>query len=253
MAGREQFKIWILTSSAALLAAAVYLWLVPPLQKEGGEEKGGPGAGVVTGRQVKKTAIELTRLGPESMDALFVDEATLLDPTPLFLPTRWNSGQNPLPASLIRDLTGSFADYPAQVFHIETSLALSFPPNGQLPGDSVGLLGVLESRTPFIGMGRSEGAVPVLVAREAVVEVVEAGSGRRVWSETVREERFPVTNWQPMEFLLAVDVMGLVGPPVVVQRSGSERIDAFFKDYLARTLRVGERLSPGSYRVRVGP
>jgi hypothetical protein len=56
-----------------------------------------------------------------------------------------------------------------------------------------------------------------------------------------------------MEFVAAVDPAGLVGPLVPTVRSGVEEVDNFFQNYLARTLRVGERLAPGFYRICVGP
>jgi hypothetical protein len=60
-------------------------------------------------------------------------------------------------------------------------------------------------------------------------------------------------GWAPVEFVARVDAAGLVGPLVVTERSGLEEVDVFFANYLARTLRVGERLAPGFYRICVGP
>ncbi len=56
-----------------------------------------------------------------------------------------------------------------------------------------------------------------------------------------------------MEFLAAVDPAGLVGPPVLMLRSDAADVEAYFGRYLADTLRVGQRLSPGFYRICVGP
>ena len=60
-------------------------------------------------------------------------------------------------------------------------------------------------------------------------------------------------DWQPAEFLIAVTPAGLLGRPVETVSSDVEDVDVFFRDYLARTLRLGERLPPGFYRVVVGP
>jgi hypothetical protein len=48
------------------------------------------------------------------------------------------------------------------------------------------------------------------------------------------------------------DAAGLVGPLVPTIRSGTAA-DAYFLKYLTESLRVGERLSPGFYRISVGP
>jgi hypothetical protein len=60
-------------------------------------------------------------------------------------------------------------------------------------------------------------------------------------------------DWQPAEFLVSVTVSGILGRPVETASSDLEDVDVFFRDYLAKTLRLGERLPPGNYRVVVGP
>jgi hypothetical protein len=44
-----------------------------------------------------------------------------------------------------------------------------------------------------------------------------------------------------------------LGRPVDTASSDIEEVDAFFRDYLVKTLHLGERLAPGMYRVVVGP
>ena len=56
-----------------------------------------------------------------------------------------------------------------------------------------------------------------------------------------------------MEFIAAVDTAGLVGPLVPTVRSTDADVDDYFGRYLAETLRVGQRLAPGFYRISVGP
>jgi hypothetical protein len=40
---------------------------------------------------------------------------------------------------------------------------------------------------------------------------------------------------------------------VVMSRSGVDEVDSYFSKYLVHTLRVGERLEAGIYRICVGP
>jgi hypothetical protein len=56
-----------------------------------------------------------------------------------------------------------------------------------------------------------------------------------------------------LEFIVAINPAGIVGAPILASGSGWEEVDAFFRTYLVKTFRVGERLSPGQYRVVVGP
>jgi hypothetical protein len=89
----------------------------------------------------------------------------------------------------------------------------------------------------------------------AYVEIVDAGTGRSVFGAPVNDAQPPTSSvpWQPMEFMAAVDSSGLVGPVVPTTRSGVAEVDAYFGRYLADTLRVGQRLAPGFYRIVVGP
>jgi len=44
-----------------------------------------------------------------------------------------------------------------------------------------------------------------------------------------------------------------VGDLVLTSSSDSEEVDSFFRSYLVKTFRLGERLNPGRYRILVGP
>jgi hypothetical protein len=63
-------------------------------------------------------------------------------------------------------------------------------------------------------------------------------------------------EWQPMEFLAAIEPGGLVGRPSLVASSGVEKVDQYFLEYLVKDWRVGERLSKlktGFYLIKLGP
>ena len=89
-----------------------------------------------------------------------------------------------------------------------------------------------------------------------MLEIREVGTGR-----TVRVPNLAANvvlpdgraEWQPAEFLVCVTAEGLLGKPVETVSSNVEDVDVFLRDYLAGTLRLGERLAPGMYRVIVGP
>jgi hypothetical protein len=108
---------------------------------------------------------------------------------------------------------------------------------------------------PLHGFGRKEAARGAPQARGGFVEIVTASTHERVFAGPLPPDARPKTEtrWTPVEFLAVVDATGLVGTLMVVQRSEVEEIDLHFRNYLARTYRVGERLAPGSYRIIVGP
>lgn len=195
----------------------------------------------------------LTRLDPNAGNVLLNEEAMLFDPTPLFLPTEWNVGHNTLPDNLIRDIGHSFKDYPAQLTFDEVGVALGFPAPVEVPAKVTDALPMLGRQQPFAGMGRTGAPVAVLPERGARVEVMAVRDGVQALSLTVPVGQVPAGLWQPMEFLLAVDAAGLVGPPVLMAQASDERLGATLQEMLAKTLHLGERLGPGIYRVCVGP
>lgn len=188
------------------------------------------------------------------------DEAAIFDPTPLFLPTKLNAAPRPL------DLPppgAAFPDYQPRLGFAEMELkldALALPaPIGVPPRPQTAPGAVLALPAPGalgLGFGRTDAAVTELKPRGGFVEITAAGDGRRLLSQPLPEAVRPPGGdkpWQPLEFVAAVDAAGLVGPPVPTVRSGVEEVDTYFQNYLARTLRVGERLPPGFYRICVGP
>jgi hypothetical protein len=186
-------------------------------------------------------------------DAVFDEKKALADPTPLFLPTPWNAARmnvaKPEPGA-------TFENYPP-IFSPAAS-ATGLKPILPAPvGVPVTPTEALLSERPgplLLGFGRSEAALPVLPERGAVVEIVAEGTGQPVLRETLRDARPPGEGeWQPMKFIVAVNTTGLVGTLAVTQRSGVEAVDEYFQKYLVQTLRIGQRLAPGFYRISVGP
>jgi hypothetical protein len=148
----------------------------------------------------------------------------------------------------------AFAGFPARLTFAESGLALHLPPAAAVPENPAEALAGDPPGAPFIGFGRSDLKVETLPPRGAYVEIVDAGSGKRVFGQPVADAHPPSPSpWRPMEFVAAVDPAGLVGPVVATVSSGAGDVDDYFARYLAETLRVGQRLAPGFYRISVGP
>jgi hypothetical protein len=182
-----------------------------------------------------------------------VTMATLLrDPTPLFLPTRFNSSRIDYVPS---EPGGAFAGFQPKLSFAEAELDLRLPSSSAIPASPAEALAGDPPGAPFLGFGRREAVVQPLSRRTAYVEIHEAGSGRTVFGQAVTDTHPPASSlpWQPMEFMAAVDAAGLVGPLVPTARSGVDDVDSYFGRYLADSLRVGQRLAPGFYRIIVGP
>ncbi len=176
----------------------------------------------------------------------------LRDPTPLFLPTEFNSSRRDYTP---REPGGAFAGYPPILTFDPTELALNLPPPVAVPASPAEALKSEPPGAPFLGFDRADPVVEPLGQRGAYVEITDAGTGRPVFGQALLDAHPPGASvpWQPMEFMAAIDASGLVGPVVPTVRSGIVEVDAYFGRYLAETLRVGQRFAPGFYRISVGP
>ena len=113
------------------------------------------------------------------------------------------------------------------------------------------------NEAPFAGMGQIDVQRPALAERSGFIEIVKVDDGKIVIAQMIKGLAVPSFDFVPMEFLVVVSSSGIVGD--LVQMPGSvlgevdEKADAFFRSYLVKTFRLGERLNPGRYRVVVGP
>jgi hypothetical protein len=200
--------------------------------------------------------VQVTRFDSGARQSLLQEQAVFFDPTPLFLPTLWNASQRELPGAVQRKPDEIFGTFPAKLSFNEDRLVLQLGPVLTLPAGPRDVL-ARNNRDPFFTFGREAVPLPELSARGAYVEVRSAGTGELILTEELTSAAPPRTDWgsglQPPEYMAAVDRAGLVGPPVLTTGSGSDEVDGYFRDYLARNFRVGERLAPGFYRVVIGP
>jgi hypothetical protein len=186
-------------------------------------------------------------------------ELAMRDLAPLFLPTKYNAGselwRTPPPGSeyFARDPNEKRGlHFPSE------NIALTLPPTVRLPGGAVEALA--NPPAPLAaGIGRSDGSVPVAAPSGGHVDVYGDGAADAVLSVALDPEaRAPIATyerrgWRPLEFSANVDAVGLVGPLQLTTSSGVTEIDEYFRIYLARSFRLGDRLPPGWYRVVVGP
>lgn len=248
MGARDDGKRWLWAVGAGVSAAAILAVLARvPLAVDLPEDAGG-------GRKPDGGAVGIARFDGEAANEILEEEALLRDPLPLFLPSQWSASADVLRADVWRDPQTSFQDFPPKLTFAEAGFALPMPPVVAVPTRAGEAFDVDQARRPFAGFGQSGAQVGALPERAAFLEVVSAGDGQRVISQ-------PLTNaapprdlpWQPLEFLVAVDVRGVVGAPVLTESSTVAAVDGYFQDYVVKVLHLGERLEPGFYHVGIGP
>lgn len=235
---RADWSRWLVASGIAILSMA----LVLPLFRVPAPEP----------TSAEGTAPARVTMAPESDPAL-TEEAMLRDPTPLFLPTRWNATENALPSGARPEPGTSFRDFPPAWRFAGAELELRLPLPVEVPASPAGVLTVDKSRAPLNGFGLADREITPLAPRGAFVRVSSAAGGQVVLARPLDASPPGEAVWQPLEFLIAVEPAGLVRPPVLTESSRVAAVDGYFQDYLAKSFHVGARLPPGFYRVSIGP
>ena len=201
------------------------------------------------------------RITPDTAKASLHDETVMRDLTPLFLPTQRNAAPQPVPR---REPGESYLDTQQARYTFgpaDPAVGNDLPPVAAVGGKSPGRATALDTYdteapiTPLVGYGRQPADPLPLESRGALLEVTLLATGRVVFAQPLPLDAKPATDqpWKPAEFSAVVDATGLVAPLSTVSSSRLEEVDNHFKNYLARTYRIGDRLRPGLYRVTVGP
>lgn len=198
---------------------------------------------------------------PSPANPLVRELTALRDLAPLFLPTDRNATPR-RPAGLqtgrtLLEMEATKLSLAEAEFRFERDLPPAATLNGKpvtearpadtLPGPA--------TEPGALGFGRKDVPLEPVRARGGYLEVVAVGSGKRVLEESLDPSVKPPTEkpWAPVQFLASVNRAGLVGPLILAERSGVEEVDQHFRNFLAQSYRIGQRLPPGIYRIAVGP
>jgi hypothetical protein len=233
--GEKRRWVFAAVAAGAIGASGLTLFRQPVATDPGGSAAG------------QKRSVTL--ISPQ--DTAVNDEAVLLDPTPLFLPTKWNATQR---AIAPREAGGKFQGFDTPTWNFaENELKLGLPAPIAVPESIAEAVLADAPSVPLVGVGRSDAQIERVVSRKGFIEVFAANSGRAVFKTSLVEGPAGAAAWQPLEFIAAVDPAGLSGPLVLTVRSGVDEVDGFFAGYIAKMLRLGEILAPGLYRISIGP
>jgi hypothetical protein len=202
--------------------------------------------------------VSITAVANTPADASMREMGELLDPTPLFRPTRYNTSQPEIPAASRREPGSitSFKAFAPRYAFAEDGFEIAFADPTRIPTRPVETLafGRLDDAFPVFGQRDREGGVPA--ERSAFLEVVGTHSGQTVLFMPLELTGVPAAfggEWAPLELVALIDTAGLVGAPALVKSSGVELVDGFIRSFLAKSFHLGQRLPAGFYVLRVGP
>ncbi len=209
---------------------------------------------VAPGRQ---PFVRLAGAGTGAGDQVLRERAELFDPTPLFFPTKWNFGQQPLRGSLRRQPGEVFRSFEPNVDFGEQGIK-AYGSEAMAVPERLSDVFVQGNEAPFAGIGQIDVQRPALASRSGYVEVKGLSNGKIIIDEAFSGVSLPGSDFSPVEYMVAISSAGIVGEPILIAGSGweqqvDERVDTFLRTYLVKSFRLGERLSPGRYRVLVGP
>lgn len=204
-----------------------------------------------------KAVVKMAR--PDDSSRLLREEAELRDLRPLFLPTERNAALpeprlEPGRAFLDNEtLKLKFAEAEAQVSENLPKATIAGSPAEK--ASMLDALSPLENPLSLQGFGRREAKIQPVKERAGYMEVTALRDGKTLVGEELPAEARPAAgkSWSPVEFIATVDTAGLVGTLVVVEGSRLDDVDSHFKNYLARTVAIWDRLPPGFYRITVAP
>ena len=195
--------------------------------------------------------VQLAGAGSVEGGQLLQERAQLLDPTPLFFPTEWNFGQQPLDENLHKQPGRFFGNFmPKQT--IDEQTIVSYGAGTPVVPEKLADVLTLGVEAPFAGMGQVDRYSALLPIRAGYLDIIDLSNGQSFASHSLSGLVLPRMDFAPVEFLLVIEPAGLIGEPILAMGSGLEEVDNYFRAYLVKSYRVGLRLPPGRYRLVVG-
>jgi len=269
----ESRRLW---GAATAVAALALLFLVGLLSLNIRERDSvAAGADALAVSSPTPSAVQTVGLQPikaqsaHSAGDLVAAEALFFDPSPLFLPTRWNAGAVGMPETILQEAEELFEDYAPKLRFAREGIGSGLLRSSDSATSAAASVAARASELVFSDedsfafsvMGRTAELPAPLPERGARLEVVAisaptwAAAARRVIvRDLVPPASFSGTdNWRPIELAAVVDAVGMVGAVTLVQSSGVDAVDEFFRNYVANELRLGERVGPGIYQILAGP
>lgn len=195
----------------------------------------------------------LADLSTAEKDAALVGELELKDPTPLFLPTRWNSGQVDRTMTAERSAGASFGQIDPKWVFPDNENRLSLPDGVSVPETAISTLDRMEARLERSELTRRDDLNRPLPARAGFLEVVAVESGETVYRTALEGDSIEDAVPAPIETMLAINAGGFWVRPTVAQVVEGGAVEFDRVNLVLREARLETFLKPGFYRILLGP
>jgi len=216
-----------------------------------------PAPGPVPPAKPHAMNVGVVKLDAQATGRVLQQEASLRDPTPLFLPTEWNTAMYVRPEKGLQRPGDSLGGYKAKFVFGGGVLPVALPPPVSVPGKPSEALDELAADHPFIGLGHRDPLPAPLPERGLLAEVSSASGGAmKVRLKLPALGLAEAGIWRPAEFMVQSTAIGLLGRPCLVVSSGVEAVDNLLEKRVLEGwqsfVRSGH-LQPGLYRIVLGP
>ncbi len=209
--------------------------------------------GTVQPDSAGRGGVLLADLATEAENAELVGELALKDPTPLFLPTRWNSGQVDRAMTAERSSGASFGQIDAKWVFPDGENRLNLPDGVAVPNSAVSALESMGARLRGGELARRDDVDRSLPARAGLMEVVAIGTGETVFRKPLPLGEAGGAISAPIEAMLAINAGGFWVRPTVAQVVEGGAVEFDRVNLMLREARLETFLEPGFYRILLGP
>lgn len=180
------------------------------------------------------------------------DQLLIFDSKPIFIPTKWTASSDPF-----QNIANNtfFNDFPPIItLYNENNFLNTF-------NETVGINSPIDLLNhnfinPFIGINQNTPNFLLTHQPTAHITIQSLDNPNILETHEITEKpNFEINDqlWAPLEFLLITDESSPILPLLLIQSSGTEQIDNFFKSLLSSPKSVLSSLAPGYYKIIVSP
>lgn len=205
------------------------------------------------GASASRVGVVLTHADADEQVAGLRGEFVLKDPTPLFLPHKWNSGQVDERDEGVLFPGTSFGAIEPKLIFPEAANDIAIPDGVEVPATA---LSAMERLAETVGHGeltRRDGEPQALRSRRGYVEVMTMTDGNLLHQRVIDEDLTPFQVQAPIEALLAISEAGVWVRPTVIEAPEGVSVNFEEINSVLKALHLESILSPGIYRILLGP
>lgn len=197
--------------------------------------------------------VVLTNIQTRDRVAGLRGELALKDPTPLFLPTKWNSGQVEDGMDAELTLGASFGEIGPELIFPDAANTIAIPDGVEVPSTALSTVERIDQSMGHGELTRRERNPQRLGDRLGYAEVLTIDSSKVIHQRVLTQGMVPYAVKDPVEAVLAVNAAGVWVRPTVIEAAEGASVDFEEINSVLKALHLESILGPGIYRILLGP